>query len=561
MREERKAQLRYARALLMRGRYGEILKRTAQAVRTEVGRLLGRTDEAAYRVWIAERERDVGPRVQPEPGEPRAQPLVSVLVPAGPLARRGFTMASIERQSYRNWELVAVGELPEMLRAARGELVALVLPGDALLPRALERSVGALIDRPSAPLLYTDEGLLDAGGAPLRPRFKPDWSPDTLLSLPYTGQLTLFRRALADGLGGLRAGLSPAAALYDLTLRLTEHGTPLHLPELLYQRRLPGPASASREWIDVVTAAIERRGLDASAEPGLAGPMSVAVRRTIRGQPSVAIVVPFRNRVELLERCIASVRERSSYRNYHILAVDNGSDDPATLAYLRTLAGDPAIRVLHYPERFNFAAINNFAAEQTEAELLLLLNNDTEVLNRDWIEALLEHAQRPEVGIAGARLFYPDGSLQHAGVVVGLAGLAGHPFDGWPDGGAGASTAAGYGGEVLAVRNVSAVTAACAMIRRALYREVGGMDAARFCISFNDVDLCLRLRAAGYLVVYTPHAELIHHTSASRGRSSNLVEDEFLRERWAAQLDADPYYNPNLSLQVAYRPRFCERIL
>ena len=267
----------------------------------------------------------------------------------------------------------------------------------------------------------------------------------------------------------------------------------------------------------------------------------------------MAIVIPFRNRVELLRRCIESIHARSRYPRCEILAVDNGSDEPEMLDYLRELERSGRARVLRWPERFNFAAINNFAAAHTEAELLLLLNNDTEVVSDDFIEALVEHAVEPDVGMVGARLLYPDGRLQHAGVVVGLKGLAGHPFDGWPDGGDGAS-------EVRAAREVSAVTAACAMIRRRLYLEIGGMDATRFAVSFNDVDLCLRLRAAGYRNIYTPHCLITHHTSASRGSASNLAEDEQLRARWGRELDGDPYYNRNLSLRVAYRPRFCDRI-
>jgi GT2 family glycosyltransferase len=558
MREDRRAQLRYARALLERGRYGEILRRTAAALRAEVERLLGRTEEQAYRRWLAELEQDRARRWRPK-AEP--EPLVSLLVPAGSAQRRAFTLASLQAQSYRNWELPEPGELPAMLAAARGEFVALVMPGDALLPRAIELALEALEANPDAPLVYTDEGLLDAGGKAMRPRFKPAWSPDLLLSLPYTGQLTLCRRALVDRVGGLRAGLSPAAALYDLTLRLTELHAPVHLPRLTYQRRLPAPAPPSLEWSRVVADALARREIDASVEPGAGGPTSVAVRRTFALRPRVTIVIPFRNRWELLERCVDSIRQRSTYERYEILAVDNNSDEPLTLDYAHRLARSGAARVVRYPERFNFAAINNFAAAETDAEMLLLLNNDTEVLTREWMEAMIEHAARPEVGIVGARLLYPDGRLQHAGVVLGLRGLAGHPFDGWPDAGQDALDASGHGGEVHVIRNVSAVTAACAMIRRSLYREIGGMDAARFAVSFNDVDLCLRLREAGYLVIYTPHAELLHYTSASRALESNLTEDENLRARWGRKLDEDPYYSPNLSLRVAYRPRYLERIL
>jgi GT2 family glycosyltransferase len=559
MQDERRAQLQYARALLRRGRYGEILRRAAAVLREEVGRLLGRSEEQTYRRWLEEQEADTALRWQPPPGvEP---PLVSLLMPPGATPRRTFTTMHLERQSWRKWELVAPGELPQMARAARGQFLALVLPGDALLPRALERALAALYAHPEAPFVYTDEGLLDAGGRALRPRFKPAWSPELLLSLPYTGQLTLFRREAIERVGGFQPGLLPLCALYDLTLKASELAAPVHLPELLYQRRLPPPSPATRQWAEVVQAALGRRSVDGVAEPGPAGPTSVAVRRKLPSRPRVAIIVPFRNRVDLLERCVESVRTRSTWDRWELLAVDNGSDDPATLRYLEELVKLPQVRLLRYPERFNFAAINNFAAAHTDAEMLLLLNNDTEVLTRDWIEALLEHALRPEVGIVGARLLYPDGSLQHAGVVLGIGGLAGHPFDGWPDGGAGAAEAPGHGGEVLAVREVSAVTAACAMIRRELYLEVGGMDAERFAVSFNDVDLCLRLRAAGYRIIYTPHAELIHHTSQTRTRESNLAEDEALRQRWGARLDDDPFYSPHLSRRVAYRPRFCERIL
>jgi GT2 family glycosyltransferase len=287
----------------------------------------------------------------------------------------------------------------------------------------------------------------------------------------------------------------------------------------------------------------------------------VAVRRRLSRHPRVSVVVPFKNRPELLERCIGSIHARTTYDNFEVLAVDNSSDEPRTLELCRRYARTGHARVIVYDQPFNFAALNNWAATQTDAEYLILLNNDTEVIARDWIEALLEHAMRPEVGIVGARLLYPDGRLQHAGVVLGLRGLAGHPFDGWPDGGSGALDADGTGGEVLAAREVSAVTAACAIIRRDLYLQLEGMDASRFAVSFNDVDLCLRVRAAGRTVIYTPHSLLYHHTSATRGVASNLDEDQHLTRRWGAQLITDPYYNPNLSLREAYRPRFMERIL
>lgn len=569
--EDRRAQIRYARALLLRGHFRELLDRSVAVARSEFNRLLGRTEEAVYVKWLGELERQTQPAWRPD----GAKPLVSVLVPPGIEGRVQFSLRSLKRQSWVDWEALVAsphlgpdprlrhvpGDLPAQLAAAHGEYVALLLPGDALLPRAFEQALRALTAQPDAPMVYTDEGLLDAGGTPLHPRFKPDWSPELLLALPYTGQLALFRKSAVDAVGGFGSGLSPMPALHDLTLRVTERGAPVHLPVLSYQRRLPSPSSPSPEWRQVMEATVDRRHIDAEVEPGLAGPTSVSVRRRLPRHPRVSIIIPFRDRPELLARCVGSIHARSTYDNFEVLAVDNNSSDPRTHELCKRFAETGHARVLRWEQPFNFAALNNWAAAQTDAEYLILLNNDTEVIARDWIEALLEHAMRPEVGIVGARLLYPNGRLQHAGVVLGLRGLAGHPFDGWPDGGIGAADADGTGGEVAAAREVSAVTAACAMIRRELYQSLEGMDANRFAVSFNDVDLCLRLRGAGFNVIYTPHSLLYHHTSASRGVASNLDEDEHLTRRWGPVLSNDPYYNPNLSLRQAYRPRFMERFL
>jgi GT2 family glycosyltransferase len=568
-RQQRLAQLRYAAALLRTGQYREFLRRLVDTVRFEAGRALRGSEEKAYLRYLRTLERDTAPRWTPSDG-----PLVSLLVPAGPPGRVHLTIDSALRQSYPRFEILYAtdarlptdarlrrvdGDLAALWRAAEGDLAALVLPGDWLLPRALEQAAERLWTHPESSLVYTDEGILDAGGSPYRPRFKPDWSPDLLLSLPYTGQLSLFRKELADRAGGLRADLPPQIALHDLTLRTTELAPPVHLAELSYQRRLLPVSVATRQWAEVVKDALDRRGIAATAEPGAAGRSSVTVRHHITRAPPVAIVVPFRDRVDLLRRCVESVRARSSYDRFELVLVDNQSTDAATLEYCATLERHGQARVVRYPHAFNFAAINNFGVQHTDAEQVILLNNDTEVITPDWIEALLEHAQRPEVGMVGARLLYPDGTLQHAGVVVGLGGLAGHPFDGTDADGAAAADACGHGGEVMTVRNVSAVTAACAMIRRPLYLEVGGMDEHAFPVAYNDVDLCLRLRDRGLQIVYTPLCTLIHHTSATRDAARHHVhEDESLRARWGELLKRDPYYNPNLSLREAYRPRFAE---
>jgi GT2 family glycosyltransferase len=555
MTDERQAQLRYARALLSRGRYRELLKRLGVAVEVELNRWFGASDTRAYRRWLARQKRDRGRRGQPN----RELPRLSVMVITDTPGRLQTTLASIERQSLRAHQVLSGDSPAELLQRATGEVVAVLPAGDTLLPRAFELALEALVAHPEASLVYTDEGLADEQGTPIRPYFKPDYSPEFLLSFPYTGQLTLFRRPLIDRAGGLRGSSSLAAMLHDLTLRLTEIAPAVHLAELLYERRL-GPGGDDATWQAIAAEAAARRGFVATVGPGLAGRSSVSIRRQPTTRPKVAIVIPFRNRRDLLERCIRSIRDRSTYDRYEILAVDNRSDDPSTLAYLDELARAPRTRVLHYPAPFNFAAINNFAACETDAEQLVLLNNDTEVKSRDWIEALLEQAERPEVGIVGARLLYPDGSLQHAGIVLGIGGLAAHPFDGWPHAGRDASQAFGTGAEVDTVREVSAVTAACVMIRRERYQTEGGMDAEQFAVSFNDVDLCLRLRQRGWSVIYSPHCELVHYTSATRKTVSNLDEDDRLQARWGQVLRSDPYYNPHLSLRTAYRPRFAERV-
>jgi GT2 family glycosyltransferase len=507
--------------------------------------------------------------------------LLSVLGVADP-ALVHQAVATLQRQIYPHWQLclampaavhgalkseiddlsvaepriaVAMAEvdsagLGDAMRVATGALIGVLDPGDLLAPDALLELVAAFEQRPGPDLVYSDEDVVDAEGRRGSPFFKPEWSPDLLLAANYLGRLTLARRSAVEAVGGPRSEFGPGAA-YDLWLRVTERTDRIaRVPKMLCHRRRPDPTSAGvPARADVVAMerealreALRRRGLDGDVEP-LPLPLGVAPaflpRFRLRGRPLVSLVIPTRDRRHLLEQAIRSVLDRTGYDRYEIVVVDNDSRDPETLAFLERLAAP--CRVVRWPGSFNFSAICNFGARQADGEYLLFLNNDVEVLRPDWLAAMLEHAQRPEVGVVGAKLLYPDGRIQHAGVVVGVGGGAAHAFCRWP----GEPTRELRLADLT--RNCSAVTAACMMVPRSVFEQVRGFDEA-LRVAFNDVDLCLRIRALGRLVVYTPRALLIHWEGATRGRLHPDADDALFRRRWAATLArGDPYYHPALT--------------
>jgi GT2 family glycosyltransferase len=367
------------------------------------------------------------------------------------------------------------------------------------------------------------------------------------MSVNYVTHFSVYRKELVERLGGFRPGYDGSQD-YDLVLRMAEATDRIaHIPKPLYTwRKAPGSAAASdtakpfayEAAKRAIDDALRRRGLQGRALDG-AFLGYYRVRYDIPGSPRVALIIPTRDKVDMLRRCVASIRQKSTYRNYEIIVVDNDSKEPETLSFLSSLDG----RVLRFPHEFNFSKIVNFAAKEAEDfEYLLFLNNDTEVISGEWIEAMLEHAQRPEVAVVGGRLLFPDGRPQHEGILVG------------PGGGlAGNIDHLGYFGLGRCIQNVSAVTAACMLVRRERFHEVGGFD-ERLRVAYNDVDFCLRAREKGYLVVYTPYAMLYHHEGGTRGRTGRThpVEDEDLfRRRWGAYRDV--YYNPNLDLNRPYR--------
>jgi GT2 family glycosyltransferase len=288
--------------------------------------------------------------------------------------------------------------------------------------------------------------------------------------------------------------------------------------------------------------ALERRGLEGSVEDGYL-PDRFRIRLKIKGSPKVSIIIPTRDNVSYLRRCLESLERLTTYRDYELLIIDNNSRYAETMEYLDSVSH----RVIPFREPFNYSRINNFAVSHAEGDYVLLLNDDTEVISGGWLEAMLEPAQRPEVGAVGARLLYPDGRIQHAGVIVGVGspwepGVAMHSHHFY------SSDSPGYAGTLMTPTNYSAVTAACMLLRKSLFDEMGGLEEENLAVQFNDVDLCLRIRERGYYIVYTPYAELYHHESVSRGHfSGDRTENLYMREHWGDVMDKDSYYNPNFS--------------
>jgi GT2 family glycosyltransferase len=440
------------------------------------------------------------------------------------------------------------GASNQALRLATGEFVGLLDHDDELSPDALFEIVRRLNEDPELDLLYSDEDKLELDGRRVEPFFKPDWSPDLLLSMNYITHFSVLRRSLLEEIGGFRLGYDGAQD-WDLLLRFTERtGRIAHVPRILYHwRKIPGSAAASTDAKSyayqaaqrAIEVALPRRAREGSVEsiwPGM-----FMVRYSLRSSPLVSIIIPTRDRWQLLQQCIRSIEEKTAYRQYEIIVVDNGSTEPETLQYLDSISA--RCNIHQYPGQFNFAAINNFGAAKAQGEHLLCLNNDTQVIRPDWVTAMLEHSQQPEVGAVGAKLLYPDGRIQHAGVVVGLGGVAAHAFRHVTG-----EFLHSYYGFADVVRNCSAVTGACMMVSRRVFDEVGGFD-EQLKVAYNDVDLCLRIRKLGYTVVYTPMALLYHHESASRGRHNPPGDEALFLRRWGDLIkDGDPYYNPNLTL-------------
>ena len=486
------------------------------------------------------------------------RPLISVVLPVADTDAEwlGESIDSVVAQIYSGWELwiVTEGSRPDIARiiecylaadarihrisdepsadatVAQGEWIIRLDSGDLLRPDALHHIVAHINDHPDEDVVYADEDRLSPSGTRVQPEFKPDWSPDYLLSRDYLGCPTVVRRTLLDDLGDWHGGYG-AADDHDLHLRVTERARGVgHVALVLSTRRereTPAGGAVMSGLDNPVAHALSRRKRSGTAVPRSDGRNDVTyeTRYELDGRPSVDIIIPTRDRVELLQACIDSVTERSTYPSYRITVVDNESVEEATLRYLKR--GD--LHVVPGPGPFNFSRLVNEGVRASDADYVLLLNNDVTIITPDWIEAMLELGQQPGVGAVGCRLLFPDGSVQHEGVALLPEYVAANVSWPWP-----------------VIRNTSAVTAACMLIRRDVYWSIDGFD-EKMGVVYNDVDFCLRMLRSGRRVLYTPYAEAVHDESSSRGKANPSADIDLFFERWGTPDQMhDPFVSPHV---------------
>ena len=566
----------------------------------------------SYAAWVKQFD-TVGPReriaFRRDLRSLRRHPLISIVMPVynPDLGHLSSAIDSVRSQIYERWELCIADDAStdasvtrllneyatadsrikitfrarnghiaacsnSALELASGEWVALLDQDDLLSEHALAVVAATIEDHPKAGLIYSDEDKIDQSGTRCCPFFKPDWNPELLLGQNYISHLGVYRRRLLAEIGGFREGYEGSQD-YDLALRCSEKLQPhqiRHIPRVLYHWRMAeGSAAAASEAkpyaADAARRAIadhlQRKNIDGVVVPCPENREWHRVIYHLRSPlPLVSIIIPTRDQAALLQRCLTSIREKTDYAPIEIVIVDNGSTEPETHAFLHELARDPRIQIVTDGAEFNFSRLINRGVRIARGEILAFVNDDIETDKSDWLREMVSHAVRPEVGAVGARLWYPDGRLQHAGVILGLHGVARHAFQRFLP-----QPVAVMNRTFILSQNYSAVTAACMVLRKTGFDDVGGFD-ENLPNNFNDVDFCLRLRERGWQIVWTPYADLIHQESASRGRHSDseerarLLHDmAYLQEKWGEQLRNDPFYSPNLSdsdaFALAWPPR------
>lgn len=507
------------------------------------------------------------------------------------LGRLRETVASVQKQAYPHWELWLTGDAsssPELrgwveeavsadsrihavpgtaLEAAGGEFVTWIEEGALLAEAALYWVAREIADHPDLDLLFSDEDRIDDAGKRGEPHFKPDWNPALMLSSRITfGHLGVFRRALAARQEGWEEGGSE----YDLALRCADVTTPdriRHIPRVLYHGRRAASEAAPQAWEAgrlAIQDHLERRGIRGTVERRLADSYSIVYEPPSRW-PDVSVIVPTTLRSEVTRNCLRSLLAETTYPNWEVILAINTADLAAARAVegMPSLLADRRLRIMEYDRTpFNYSWVNNRAAEQSTAEYICCVNDDVEVLTPAWLEQLVLRGRLEGVGAVGAMLYFPNGTIQHAGVILGVGGVADHAGWGWARG------AEGYFQRAALEQDFSCVTAACMLVRRELFARMGGFDEF-FPYSYNDVDFCLRLRKAGWRVLWTPQAEMVHHESLTFGDSMSPERRvEFnrafqeMKTRWGRSLELDPFYNPNLTLesrkaflQPAFPPR------
>ena len=546
-----------------------------------------------YQAWTRENEKINPPQLPLKNG-----PLISVLMPVYNTPEKWLRLAieSVRKQTYANWELCIaddaspaphVRKVLEEYKAAdkrikiayrkenghisassntalemcSGLFTVLLDHDDELVPCALAEVANAISHNPTVSVIYSDEDKIDENGIIKDPYFKSDWNYQLFLSHNMISHLGAYRTSIIKGMGGFRVGLHGSQD-YDLALRVIEkikESDIYHIPRVLYHWRiLPGSTSLDAQEKPYAMLAGERAlnehfsrvGCDATSE--LIG-FGYRTRYALKEQHKVSILIPTKNNEAYLGKCLESLLSKTTYGNYEILIVDNGSTEPATVAYLNQLRHEHSgrLKILEWNHPFNYSAINNFAVKHATGKYLCFLNDDIEIVSSDWLAEMVSIAVQQRVGAVGACLWYPDGTLQHGGIILGLGAhrCAGHAHHRMPKG------HHGYFGRASLQQELCAVTAACLVVKKRIFEEIGGFNENELAIAFNDVDLCLRLRSKGYKNIWTPFAELIHHESVSRGADADGTkvkrfekEIEYMKKKWQELLGNDPGYNPNLTL-------------
>ena len=553
-----------------------------------------------YQQWIEDIEQPSLPSGQQVAGELEKmilKPLISVVMPTynTDAIFLHACIDSVIAQSYPNWELCIADDASpnphvrqilqtyaaqdariktvfrdknghishasnSALKLAKGDFVALLDHDDALPEHALLFVAKAINAQPDSQVIYSDEDKISGDGRRFDPHFKSDWNPDLFYSQNYVSHLGVYKRSLLEKIGGFRPGLEGSQD-QDLLLRCLPHikSTQIvHIPLVLYHwRAVEGSTALAGSQKTYTTDAGIKALTDyfANANPAVRIHQGL-VPNTYRVSwpipdpaPLVSLLIPTRDRRDLVEVAVRSILEKSTYRHYEILILDNGSVEPDTLAFFAQIQReDQRVRVLRYDHPFNYSAINNFGVRHAKGDIIGLVNNDIEVISPEWLTEMVSHVVRPDVGCVGAKLYYENDTIQHAGVICSLGGVAGHSHKHYP------RNHPGYFHRLKVVQNISAVTAACLLIRKTVYEQVGELDEDHLRVAFNDVDFCLKVRTAGYRNLWTPYAELYHYESISRGHEDTpekqkrfQYEVETMKKRWGIVLDSDPYYSINLT--------------
>jgi len=552
---------------------------------------------AHYHLWIKKKETQENELELQRRHQFANAPKISIAVPTYDTPQKFLLemIQSVADQTYPNWELCIAdgGSTQRHVRAvlsafkqrdrrikvkflkknqgiafntnvaislSTGEFIAFVDHDDIIPPFSLYEIVKAINENPDADFIYSDEDKITADGKRrFDPYFKPDWSPDLLRSCNYIGHLVVLKRELLHKTGNLRIEYEGSQD-YDLILRAGESAQKIvHIPKIFYHWRIHKKSVAQNPEQKLYVYESARKALrDHLKRKGLAGnvdilPLLGQYKITYQSSkiPFVSIIIPNQNNYCMLKNCIDSILQKSTYKKKELIIIDMGSSDKNIINYYKHLKKALShVKVLMWNKPFNYAAVNNFAAQFTDREVLLFLNNNTKVINNDWLERMIDHVVRKEVGAVGAKLYCPNGTIQHAGLIVGIEGIAIHLNKYFSRG------SSGYFGRLKAVQNMSAVSGACLMVRREVFTEVGGFD-ERLSFAFHDVDLCLKIRERGYLIIWTPYAELYHHKSKTRGSEDSFKkgprfkkETDLFWEKWNHVLiKEDPYYNHNLNFK------------